>query len=32
MLVSTGFIHGYAVADWSELTTFAVEAERVRIK
>lgn len=31
MRVSTGFIHGYAVADWSELTTFAVEAERLGV-
>ncbi len=31
MRVSTGFIHGYAVADWDELTTFAVEAERMGV-
>ncbi|PKB71769.1 MAG: F420-dependent methylene-tetrahydromethanopterin reductase [SAR202 cluster bacterium Io17-Chloro-G6] len=31
MRVSTGFIHGYAVADWEDLTTFAVEAERMGV-
>ena len=31
MRVSTGFIHGYAVADWNDLTTFAVEAERIGV-
>ena len=31
MRVSTGFIHGYAVADWKDLTTFAVEAERIGV-
>lgn len=31
MRVSTGFIHGYAVADWDDLTTFAVEAERMGV-
>lgn len=31
MEVSTGFIHGYAVADWDDLTTFAVEAERMGV-
>ena len=31
MRLSTGFIHGYAVADWSDLTTFAVEAERIGV-
>jgi F420-dependent oxidoreductase-like protein len=29
--VSTGFIHGYAVANWDELSTFAVEAERLEV-
>ena len=32
MRVSTGFIHGYAVADWGDLTTFAVEAERIGLQ
>ena len=31
MRVSTGFIHGYAVDDWADLTTFAVEAERIGV-
>ena len=31
MQVSTGFIHGYSVADWQDLTTFAVEAERIGV-
>ena len=31
MRVSTGFIHGYAVADWNDLATFAVEAERIGV-
>ena len=31
MRVSTGFIHGYAVSDWNDLTTFAVEAERMGV-
>ena len=31
MRVSTGFIHGYAVADWDELSTFALEAERMGV-
>ena len=31
MRVSTGFIHGYAVADWDELSTFAIEAERLGV-
>ncbi len=31
MRVSTGFIHGYAVADWEELSTFAIEAERLGV-
>lgn len=31
MRVSTGFIHGFAVADWKDLTTFAVEAERMGV-
>ena len=31
MEVSTSFYTGYAVKDWEELTTFAVEAERVGV-
>ena len=31
MRVSTGLIHGFAVADWNELSTFAVEAERIGV-
>ena len=31
MQVSTGFIHGFAVTDWNELATFAVEAERMGV-
>lgn len=31
MLVSTGFIHGYAVADWDDLTNFTMEAERLGV-
>lgn len=29
MQVSTGFIHGYSVTDWQELSTFAIEAEKL---
>ena len=31
MEVSTGFIHGYAVRDWDELTTYTIEAERLGV-
>ena len=31
MRVATGFIHGYAVDDWADLTTFAVEAARIGV-
>lgn len=31
MRVSTGFIHRFAVADWNDLATFAVEAERMGV-
>ena len=29
MKVSSGFIHGYAVRDWDELATYAIEVERL---
>ena len=31
MQVSTGFIHGYAVEHWDDLTTYAIEAERMGV-
>jgi F420-dependent oxidoreductase-like protein len=31
MKVSTGFLHGYAVRDWDELSTFTIEAERMGV-
>ena len=31
MQVSTGFIHGYAVENWDDLTTYAIEAERMGV-
>jgi len=31
MKVSTSFIHGYAVTDWDELATYAIEAERIGV-
>ena len=31
MQVSTGFIHGYAVADWDGLSTYVIEAERMGV-
>ncbi len=31
MEVSTGFIHGYAVRDWDELSTYTIEAERMGV-
>ena len=31
MRVSTGFIHGYAVESWDELSTYVIEAERMGV-
>ena len=31
MQVSTGFIHGYEVTDWDELSDFVIEAERLGV-
>ena len=31
MRVSTGFIHGYEVTDWEELSDFVIEAERLGV-
>ena len=31
MQVSTSFIHGYSVRDWAELTTYAIECERIGV-
>ena len=31
MQVSTGFIHGYAVENWEDLTTYVIEAEGVGV-
>ena len=31
MQVSTGFIHGYAVESWDDLSTYVIEAERVGV-
>ncbi len=31
MKVSTSFIHGYSVLDWDELSTYAIECERIGV-
>ena len=32
MQVSTGFIHGYAVESWDDLSTYVIEAERMGVQ